>query len=189
MDVKKRKNFGPDMVLDLYDNLTSHNWALRAFGALLEGADLENRFGNSSPDGMDYRCGLNQIVELYIEHQERKLDEIRFKCFESPEHVLKSALDTYEMIQQGGCRTNEIALEQCRKAITQIAMVITEFGEEQCPDAVQAREKLLKLQSVIAGNMSAAGAERSKPVPARKGKLVAVEWPNSRHGAGKSASA
>ena len=189
MDVKKRKKFGPDMVLDLYDNLTAHNWALRAFGALLEGADLESRFGNSNPDGMDYRGGLNQIVELYIEHQERKLEELRAQCFNSPEYVVKSALGTFEMIQQGGCRTNEIALEQCRKAITQIAMVITEFGEEQCHDAVQAREKLLKLQSAIAGNMSAAGAERSKPVPARKGQVVAVEWPQRGHGAGESASA
>ncbi len=189
MDVKKRKKFGPDMVLDLYDNLTTHNWALRAFGALLESADMEDRFGNSNPDGMNYRYGLNHIVELYIEHQERKLEELKVQCFNSPERIVKSALDIYATIQGGGYRTHEIALEQCRKAITMLDLVITEDGEDQCPDAVQAREKLLKLKSVIIGNMSAAGAERSKPVPAKKGKVVAVEWPNRGHGVGKGVSA
>lgn len=155
MEIKKRQHIGTEMFLDLYDNLTAQNQALRAFGALLECADLETRFGNSSPDGMDYRAGLNQIVELYIDHQERKLEEVRQQCLTSPDWIIRSALHTYKMIQNGGYRTNEIALQECRKSIGQVALVIAEYGAEQCPDAVQAREKLLNLQSVIVGNMGA----------------------------------
>ena len=74
---------------------------IRAFGALLESADLGRHFDNRHVDGTEYRWGLNQIVEMYLEKQERKLNEIQMKHSNSPEVFIKDALTTYEMINQG----------------------------------------------------------------------------------------
>ncbi len=63
-------------VLRFYDDMKYQNWALRAFGALLESADLEKHFGNSYPEGANYRSGLHQIVDLFLDRQEKRLNEL-----------------------------------------------------------------------------------------------------------------
>ena len=149
---KKLEKFEPGMVRDLYDTLTNHNWALRAFGALLESADLGTHFDNHEKSA-EYRWGLNQIVELYINYQERKLEDIWAKSINCPEDIIKGSLLTYEFVQQGGPRSREVGLEEVRKALNKINLVISEFGLDEYPQAGKARDNLLSLQDAILKKM------------------------------------
>jgi hypothetical protein len=117
----------------LYDTFSSDSWALRAFGALLETADLGRHFGDEHVDGAEYRWGLNQIVEMYLENQERKLNEIQMKHSNSPEVFIKDALMTYE-----------------------------KFGLDEYPQAGKARDNLLSLQDAILKKMVPGKGKKAK---------------------------
>lgn len=149
----KLERFDSAEINRLYDIFSSDSWALRAFGALLETADLGRHFGNEHVDGAEYRWGLNQIVEMYLEKQERKLNEIQMKHSNSPEAFIKDALTTYEMINQGAYRSHEVGLEKVRKALNKINLVISEFGLDEYPQAGKARDNLLSLQDAILEKM------------------------------------
>jgi len=159
----KLERFEPEQVSRLYDTLTNANWALRAFGALLESADLEMHFCDTHVDGSSYRWGLNQIVELYLDHQERKLDEFRIKTLNSPEALIKSAETSCEMIRQGCWNSHEVALEHVRRKIKDMNMVISEFGLEEYPKAGEVLEKLLELQKVIISYMNKDKVKKTIP--------------------------
>ena len=146
----------------LYDIFSSDSWALRAFGALLETADLGRHFGNEHVDGAEYRWGLNQIVEMYLEKQERKLNEIQMKHSNSPEAFIKKALTTYEMVSHGAYKSHEVGLEEVRKAINKINLVISEFGLDEYPQAGKARDNLLWLQDAILKKIAPKKGKKAK---------------------------
>jgi hypothetical protein len=146
----------------LYDIFSSDSWALRAFGALLETADLGRHFGNEHVDGAEYRWGLNQIVEMYLEKQERKLNEIQMKHSNSPEVFIKDALMTYEMVSAGAFNSHEVSLESVRKAINKLNLVISEFGLDEYPQAGKARDNLLSLQDAILKKMVPGKGKKAK---------------------------
>jgi len=79
-------------MVDGHEKIILDNWALRAFGALLETCNFEY-FNNSEPNSDFYRYGLKRIVECYVDHQEKKLNEIqlRFKSSFSRNEVKLSA--------------------------------------------------------------------------------------------------
>ncbi len=149
MEDVKVEGFEARLAYRLCDELTGGNWAIRAFGALLESADLENKFGSSHSDGAEYRWGLNQIIELYIDHQEKKLNEFLDKISNRPEEVIKVAESSCEMIRNGAFLSAEAALETCRKGLDRINRVIAEFGTDEYPAAGEIREKLLELYNLI----------------------------------------
>lgn len=149
-----------DGINRLYDTLSSDSWALRAFGALLETADLGRHFGNEYVESADYRWGLNQLVEMYLERQERKLNEMQMKY--SNEVFIKDALMTYEMVNAGAYNSHEMSLESVRKAINKLNLVISEFGIEEYPQAGEARDNLLSLQDAILKKMVPGKGEKAK---------------------------
>ncbi len=67
-----KKRFDPRNVLTICEGIGRCNWALRAFGALLESADLERLFCNSEK-AEAYRAGLNLLITIFIDHQEDQL--------------------------------------------------------------------------------------------------------------------
>jgi len=150
---KKLARFSTQNVSEYCEILTSHNWALRAFGALLESADLETHFGSSNNDASEYQWGLNQIVKLYLEYQEKKLDELREKAVNSPDTVISNAFIAYEHVNTGCYRNHGMALEDVRNTIKKLNWVISEFGIEEYPQAGKARDKLLSLQEAIIRKM------------------------------------
>ncbi|MCR4293831.1 MAG: hypothetical protein NUV76_13270 [Candidatus Kuenenia sp.] len=74
---EKEGSFDPRCVADIYDKLSNHNYALRAFGALLKSSDfneLSDDFAGelptTHPDHLcNLRWGLSQIIDLYLAHQ------------------------------------------------------------------------------------------------------------------------
>ncbi|MCC6325703.1 MAG: hypothetical protein DCC43_14590 [Candidatus Brocadia sp.] len=80
---KKEGSFDPGCITDLQDKLLSHHYALRAFAVLLQDSDLTD-FATQYPtpgceernyEAEALRLGLSQIIELYLEHQERIIEK------------------------------------------------------------------------------------------------------------------
>lgn len=145
----KFNDFSSVELVHFQDEMASHNWALRAFGALLESADLGRKFGNEWTDAEDFRHGLNMIVEMYIEKQEQKINELDLKFRNSPEHILKDALRTYENIRQGLLGCTDYALEQVKSSLKKVNLVISELGTEDYPQALKIRDNLTHLAGFI----------------------------------------
>ena len=74
---------------DFRDEMNIHNLSLKAFGALLEYANLE-RFSDEFKDACNYRGGLNGIIELITERQERMVDELVSKYDQSQERIIQN---------------------------------------------------------------------------------------------------
>ncbi len=55
------KRFDPRNVLTICEDIGRYNWALRAFGALLESANLERLFCKNEK-AEAYRAGLNLLI-------------------------------------------------------------------------------------------------------------------------------
>ena len=77
-EIKKEKegSFDPRCVADIYDKLSGHNYALRAFAALLRSSDLADFADQGLSDTLksgdfetaNLRWGLSQIIDLYLAH-------------------------------------------------------------------------------------------------------------------------
>ncbi len=139
------ENFDPNDILDLYENITRQNWALKSFGALLESADLETYFHRHKNKGK-YKKGLNQIVELYIERQEGDLKEIRKKSVNSPEIIIMNAWKTWHFVVQGEYTSQVTILDRVRSALTELNQVLSRFGDEYKSRVGEVKEKLKFLQ-------------------------------------------
>lgn len=147
MEMKLEK-FEPWTVRGLHEKLMTQNWALRALGALLESADFGLYFDDHK-NTADYRGGINQIIEMYLERQEKELEEMSQKTLNCPEEIIRSAFHTVDFISQGGSTSYEYSLKECRKALDKINRLIEQFGADEYPGALNAREKLSKLQNML----------------------------------------
>ena len=117
-------------------------WALRALGVLLENADLEEFIRGNDAESL--RVGLRKIIEMYLERQERKVNELRLNSINSYEHVIQEARGVYEQVNQGAFVNAGVALQAVRGALAGVALVIAECGDEY-PSAQVIRGKLLTL--------------------------------------------
>ena len=74
--VEGKQNYKGDGLdaLELYDEIARSNTAMKAFGALLAGADLEMFTGRSNLN-IEMREGLEQIINQYLAHQGRILGD------------------------------------------------------------------------------------------------------------------
>ncbi|MBU0994689.1 MAG: hypothetical protein KJ737_19520 [Proteobacteria bacterium] len=144
------------------EEMISHNWALRAFGALLESADLSHKFGKEWKNSDEYRYGLNMIVEMYIEKQEQEINELGLIYRKSPEHCLKEASRTYESVKQGMFGCSNYALEQVKKHLKKVNLVISELGTENYPQAEKIRDNLLQLAGYITDRLRYKNADVSE---------------------------
>lgn len=68
---QSRKGDGWD-ASDLCDEIERSNTAMKAFGALLAGSDLEMFIGSTALN-IEMREGLEQIIRQYLDHQGRIL--------------------------------------------------------------------------------------------------------------------
>ncbi len=123
------------------------NWSLKAFGALLEYANLE-RFSDDFKDGGEYRGGLNGIVELITERQERMVDELVKRYDRSPEYIIQTASWVCEYHRQGAYKDPADALNDINQAIEKLDAVIENFGDEY-PRASQFKTELLAHRQAI----------------------------------------
>jgi len=149
---KKEGEFDPGCVIDIYDKLTAHNFALQAFGALLRSSALDDFADQGLADRIEpvkdvrasnLRWGLSQLIELYLSHQERILTEYVDQYNESDTCLLKGASHLISAVQQRAFVSREVAITKMREAISSLDIVINRNGELQ--------DKALYLKSVCEG--------------------------------------
>lgn len=130
---KKEGEFDPEVINDIYDEMHSHNFALRAFGTLLRHSDLVDFADTTGKDFDAYtlRCGLSQIIELYLSHQERLLSAHVEQYKKSDAHLVKQARISISVVEQGAFRSKEVAVNHLRDAVNDLDIVIERNGELQ----------------------------------------------------------
>lgn len=127
-------DFDPGCVIEIYDTLTEHNYALRAFGALLRSSDLTDfNSENCIPGSLaeikadDLRYGLSQIIEVYIAKQEQILNSYVDQYEESDFWRIKRASQLISLA--GAYASNEMADVELREAHILLENVIARGGD------------------------------------------------------------
>lgn len=138
---KKEVAFDPACVNDIYDELNNHSFALRAFGALLKSSDLfefadGGLWGSGKSDDSpgfhraSLRWGLQQIIELYLVHQERILSEYVDRYDKSDMELVRRARIVVSMIEQGVYKHREVAANNLRETICSLDIVVINMGSD-----------------------------------------------------------
>ena len=131
---KTEGEFDPACVNDIYDKLHSHNFALRAFGALLATSDMddfaEGSYGEGKKDmGENLRWGLSQIIDLYLAHQEKILLEYCDQYNKSDLSLIHWAKINISTVEHGGYRMRDAAAESVYQTLRRLDIVINRGGE------------------------------------------------------------
>ncbi len=84
MPVDNPRKIHSDEMIAFMEELSAHNRALKALGALLESVDFQKYFINHDNAAL-YRSGLNRIITLYLDHQERILHKLHTAFTREPE--------------------------------------------------------------------------------------------------------
>ncbi len=135
---KKEGAFDPGCVTDIYDKLTEHNFALKAFGALLRSSDLsdfadralsEELQPNKDQRASNLRCGLSQLIELYLVHQEQVLQDYCNEYHQSDIWYVDRSAGRISMVEQGAFVSRDVAVTRLREAITDLDIVINRRGD------------------------------------------------------------
>lgn len=135
---EKMPDFEPGDVLDIYDKLSSHALALRAFGTLLKSSDLSAFADRELADyinpqkderAMNLRWGLEQIIELYLAHQESILSEHLDAYHKTDSALIKRARSSISMVEQRAFKSREVAASHLRSTIADLDIVIDRRGD------------------------------------------------------------
>lgn len=133
----KEGSFDPKCVADIYDKLSSHNYALRAFGALLKSSDFNELSDDSAGDlpvthpnhPCNLRWGLSQIIDLYLAHQESILEGYVEQYHKSDYALMRRSKFLIELVDQGAFTTKEAAINALREAMGILSVIIDRGGE------------------------------------------------------------
>jgi len=150
------QRFESSEIVDTIGEMSYDNCALMAFGALLESADLEE-FAGKPDHAKKLRVGLRQIVELYIDRQERKLRDIELRTRSTYEDVIRDARLAYEMASQDTYADRVVALERIWIPLNRMNQIVAECGDKY-PEAQDIRNKLYTLQEKLRAGREAEGS-------------------------------
>ncbi|MDN3512323.1 MAG: hypothetical protein NG784_13620 [Candidatus Jettenia sp.] len=134
---EKEGSFDPGCVADIYDKLSNYNHALRALGVLLKSSDFNELSDDSAGDlpvtHHDHPCnlrwGLSQIIDLYLAHQERILEEYVDQYHESDIYLIKRAKSAIDAVDHGAFTTKDAVMNKLRETIEDLTIVINRNGE------------------------------------------------------------
>ncbi len=133
---EKELDFEPGDVSDIYNKLFNHSFALRAFGALLKSSGLrdfsdESDLLDSPRDDrrLSLRWGLEQIIELYLAHQESILSEHLDAYHTSDTALVRRARSLIIMVEQGAFISRKVSATRLRETITDLDIVIERRGD------------------------------------------------------------
>ena len=161
---KKEGSFDPGCVGNIYDKLSSHNYALRAFAALIKSTDFNELSDDSAGDlpvtHSDHPCnlrwGLAQIIDLCLDHQERILMEYVDQYHKSDINLVRQAKITIDMMDQGAFISKDVAMRELREAVATLDTVINRDGELK-EKAVELKETCMGYLKQLAGKTKESG--------------------------------
>lgn len=138
-DEKKEKEggFDPRCVVDIYDKLDSHSYALRALGTLLSSSNLADFADQELKDTIksddfekeNLRWGISQIIDLYLERQERIIKEYVDQYFKSDMYLVGHAKFVIDATCHGAYTSKDVAIRELRKEAANLDTVINRGGE------------------------------------------------------------
>jgi hypothetical protein len=131
------EQFGPEDYFGLCDELDNERWAFKALGMLISENDLVMFSGRGDGDSDELRWGVRQLFNFCVERQEKQLDEIRQKASNSAEYIILRA------IKFGSGRIHTENTNMLTELLQQVEQILRQFGEDEYPKAIEARELLL----------------------------------------------
>lgn len=149
-DKEVEGDFHPGAVIDIYDDLTNHALALRAFGALLHSSDLSDfadqypgeRMQPEDSGKSSLRWGLQQMIDLYLNHQERVLSGYVEKYQNSNQVFIEDAQKIISSIERGAYSLNfQDGLKSLKKALELLDIVKNR-------DADTAKTKIMRKKTI-----------------------------------------
>lgn len=147
IEKKKEGDFDPGCIADLAETVREQNLALRAFACLLRDADLDYFIGatyeeNFKAEASNLKWGLFQLIELCVDRQDKTVSDYADQYYNSDLYIVKSAVGTIEMMEQGAFRD---ALARLRDVIKDLDIVINRGGE--------LKDKALHLKDICLANI------------------------------------
>lgn len=136
MKEENEKEYHPGDVIDLYDELAIHSCSLKAFGALLSSSDLspfaDQQLGDTLKsddfESSSLRAGLNQIITLYLTHQDKLLTKYTNAYHKSEFSLFGHASFIIEEVPKGMYTSREKAISKINEAISELEAVISKEG-------------------------------------------------------------
>lgn len=165
-DEKKEKegSFDPRCVADIYDKLSGHNYALRAFAALLRSSGLADFADQGLSDTLksndfeaaNLRWGLSQIIDLYLAHQESILSGYVDQYHNSDYELVRRSKYLLGMVDQGAFTTKDAAINALREAVGNLSVVIDRDGGHKAK-AQEPKEECLRYLKQLRGKEAESG--------------------------------
>lgn len=161
---KKEGSFDPRCVADIYDKLDSHSYALRALGTLLKSSaladfadqDLEDTMKSDDFEKANLRWGLSQIIDLYLAHQERIVNEYVDQYFKSDMYLVGHAKFIIDNFSLGAYTSKDVAIRELRKEVANLDIVINRDGELK-EKAEEIKETCMRYLKQLAGKAKEGG--------------------------------
>lgn len=156
---KKEGSFDPGCITDIQDKLLSHNYVLRAFATLLMSSDLSD-FATQYPTDVHsesnyeadaLRFGLSQIIDLYLAHQERIIEEYVDQYHKSDICLVRYAKFIIDAAGHGAYTSKDVAIRELRKEAANLDTVINRDGELK-EKAEELKETCMKYLKQLKGN-------------------------------------
>lgn len=161
---KKEGSFDPRCVADIYDKLDCHSYALRALGTLLKSSaladfadqDLEDTMKSDDFEKANLRWGLSQIIDLYLAHQERIVNEYVDQYFKSDMYLVGHAKFIIDNFSLGAYTSKDVAIRELRKEVANLDIVINRDGELK-EKAEEIKETCMRYLKQLAGKAKEGG--------------------------------
>lgn len=161
---KKEGSFDPRCVADIYDKLDCHSYALRALGTLLKSSaladfadqDLEDTMESDDFEKANLRWGLSQIIDLYLAHQERIVNEYVDQYFKSDMYLVGHAKFIIDNFSLGAYTSKDVAIRELRKEVANLDIVINRDGELK-EKAEEIKETCMRYLKQLAGKVKEGG--------------------------------
>ena len=128
---RKEGEFDEWIMGDMCDALKGHTFALEALAQLMTSSTLEafTEETGGERSSANLRWGLLQIFELYLERQQKILEEYLEKFNSLDLVLLKRGKNLLELVKQGAYNKEEKAHEMLRDAIAFLDVVIERESE------------------------------------------------------------
>jgi len=138
----KMDSFKLSSICDFANDFDNNKWALKALASLIVNADLVDFSSERLRDGNEYRCGLQQLIEMCVDRQEQQVSELQEMATNSPEYILESAKKMKELIYNNAF-SNPGSNRRVMDTVEAVDNIITLFGTEEYPEAAIIRDQIL----------------------------------------------
>lgn len=119
-------------IADISDSLQRHSFALHAFASLLTVSNFEglaeddapDTYFNSNIEKQDLRLGFGILLELYLEHQQKILNEYMDSSYKGNSWFTNKARNIISLEESGAFSSNELAINELMGAIAILGVVL-----------------------------------------------------------------